>query len=99
MNYKFKNSARNDFAINMLLVFISAMLIFISFKVVSNKATIVIYALSIAVSYCKIAVEAIEKLIAGKVHSSLISTVAVLVIFASQKFFTYSNSASVSVTN
>ena len=86
MNYKFKNSARNDFAINMLLVFISAMLIFISFKVVSNKATIVIYALSIAVSYCKIAVEAIEKLIAGKVHSSLISTVAVLVIFASQKF-------------
>lgn len=86
MNYKFKNSAKSDFAINMLLVLISAMLIFIGLKVASNKATIVIYALSIAVSYCKIAVEAIEKLIGGKIHSSLISTAAVLVIFASQEF-------------
>ena len=86
MNYKFKNSARNDFAINMLLAFISVMLIVIGFKIVSNKVAIVVYALSIAVSYCRVAVEAIEKIAGRKIHSSLISTVAVLVIFTSQNF-------------
>ncbi len=86
MKYKFKNSSKSDFAINLLLVLISAMLIFIAMKMLSNKISIVVYALAIAITYCRIAVEAIEKLIGGKVHSSLISTVAVLIIFASQEF-------------
>lgn len=86
MKFKFKNSTKNDFAVNLLLVLISALLIFIGAKIVSNKAAIVIFALSIAVSYCKIAVEAIEKIIGGKIHPSLISTLAVLIIFASQQF-------------
>lgn len=88
MNYKFKykNSAKNDFAVNLLLILISAVLAFMGAKFFGSRSSIVVYALSIAVSYCKIAVEAIERLIGGKLDVSLISTVAILIIFASQNF-------------
>ncbi len=86
MNYKYRNSQKNNFAVNLLLVVISAVLIFAGAKVLGNKAAIVVYALSIAVSFCKIAVDGIEKVINKKISGSLVATVCVLLIFASQKF-------------
>ena len=87
MNYKFRNSQKNNFAVNLLLLIIAAVFVFAGAKVLGNKAAIIAYALSIAVSFCKIAVDAIEKAINVKIGGSLIATVAVLLMFASQKFF------------
>jgi len=50
----------------------------------------VVYAIAIAVCFYKIAIEAIEKLINGKIHFTFISLVSVLLLFASQKFLTSS---------
>ena len=86
MNLKYKNSGKNDFAINLLISLIAGMLWFMGAKFFEGKASIVVYALAIAVSYCKISVEAIEKLMNKKFSPMIISTVAILIIFASQKF-------------
>lgn len=90
MNYKYRNSQKNNFAVNLLLLIIAAVFIFAGAKVLGNKVAIVAYAISIAVSFCKIAVDAIEKAINKKIGGSLIVTVAVLLIFASQKFLSAS---------
>lgn len=86
MKYKYRNSSKNEFALNLLIILIAAILWFMGAEFFSNKAAIIVFALSIAVCYCRIAVEAIEKIISGKVTSALISTVAILIIFASQQF-------------
>ncbi len=91
--FSFKNSSKNDFITNLIIVIVSAMLVFAGAKVFNNntasgtgKYTIIVYAVAIAVAYCKIAVEAIEKLILKRFDVNLISVFAVLVIFAAQQF-------------
>lgn len=84
--YIYKNSSKNDFVVNLLIIVIAALLIFMGIKFFKQKGSIVVFALSIAFSYCRIAVEAIEKLLAKKFDADIISTVAVLVMFASQEF-------------
>ena len=86
MNFKYKDSTNNNFAVNLLLVMISAVLSFMGAKIFGAKAAVVVYAIAIAVCFYKTAIEAIEKLINGKIHYTLIYLASVLVIFASQKF-------------
>lgn len=89
--YSFKNSSKNDFLTNLIIVVISALIVFVSAKVLnkgnlSSEKAIIAYALAIAIAYCKIAVEAVEKLMLKKFDVNLITTAAILVIFASQNF-------------
>lgn len=82
----YKNSAKNEFAVNLLIIVIAGLLTFMAAKFFNDKFAIVIYAISIAVSYCRIAIEAVERVLAKKFSADIITTVAILVIFASQKF-------------
>lgn len=85
-NYVYKNSSKNDFAVDLLIVVISALLTFMAAKFFENRVAIVFYAISIAVCYCRIAIDAIEKVLAKKFDADIISTAAILLVFASQKF-------------
>lgn len=87
MNMKYKNSTKNDYAVNLLTVLLSVMLIFMGAKFFGNKMSIVTYALSIAVCYCKIAIDSIEKIMSKKFDSSIIATASIFIIFASQNFY------------
>ena len=91
MGYSFKSSSRNDFLTNLIIVVISALIVFVSSKIFNkdnliSEESIIAYALAIAIAYCKIAVEAVEKLMFKKFDTNLISTAAILIIFASQQF-------------
>lgn len=89
----YKNSAKNEFAVNLLIIVIAGLLTFMAAKFcntgaghLNEKVAIVIYAIAIAVSYCRIAINAVERILAKKFNADIISTVAILIIFASQKF-------------
>lgn len=86
MNFKYKNSNKNNLLVNMLIIMISAVLTFMGAKMFGAKVGVVVFAIAIAVCFYKIAIEAIEKLISGKIHYTLVCLVSVLCIFASQKF-------------
>lgn len=93
IKFAFKNSSKNDFIMNLIIVICSLLLVFVGAKFFtsgeqasSSKYSIIVFAIAIAVAYCKIAVEAIEKLIAKRFDYNLLSIFSVLVIFASQHF-------------
>ncbi len=91
--YYYKNSSKNDFFTNLVIVIISAIFVFLGANVFSgnsvagsSKFSIVVYAVAVAVAYCRIAVETIEKLLLKRFDVNIISVLAVLLIFASQQF-------------
>ena len=88
--YYYKNSSKNDFFTNLVIVIISAIFVFLGANVFSgnsvagsSKFSIVVYAVAVAVAYCRIAVETIEKLLLKRFDVNIISVLAVLLIFAS----------------
>ena len=54
MNFKYKDSTKNNFAVNLLLVMISAVLAFMGAKIFGAKVGVVVYAVAIAVCFYKI---------------------------------------------
>lgn len=91
--HKYKNSFKIDFMFNLVLILVAVVLTFIASKFFSSgigvftaKNGIIVYALAIVFSFCKVAIDTIEKLFCGKFSSQIIAIVSILLMFASKRY-------------
>ena len=91
--HKYKNSYKNDFMFNLVLILVSVVLTFAASKfftsgigLLNAKNGIIIYALAIVFAFSRPAIDAIEKLFCGKFSSQIVAIVSILLMFASKRY-------------